>query len=63
MSKMREAWEKHMAETAHEDTSYCSFYAGYQAAIEAVKAGGAVGRVAIDKYPFVADTYKLPEDV
>ena len=61
MNKMREAFEREFPEV-DDPVIQAYFEAGYQAAIADVKAGGAVGRVAIKMYPFVADTYKL-EDV
>lgn len=65
MSKMREAFERWASEvpTHRKDADRFPFEAGYQAAISDVRAAGSVGRVAIDTYPFVADTYKLLEDV
>ena len=66
MNKMREAWDAFVRTPIDpfniRRADKESFEAGYQAAIADVKAGGAVGRVAIGTYPFVADTYKL-EDV
>lgn len=66
MSKMQEAWDNWQPEQKsgfRVATVQEGFEAGYQAALADVKAGGAVGRVRIGTYPFVADTYRLPEDV